>query len=287
MVEGETTKLQSDEVGEKIERWAYETRFKSYLYRISILGNRGVESISNFPSRIELNAKWHEALERIKAESRDGMERWVPVGLKEGRALDFTPETSVKGFFTQAETLTDAEIKQQYGIVHLGGDIHSHPSDWLNRLGVDLIVSTKLVKDFEGFSDVDLYRMIKGNGLPMAAVVEKSNNYFAFRADPRWIDGRSSNFSRISPCYAIKQIEICSRTTETRDLPTDSPLKDKMAFSRHWSGKYGGYYLGNSHLSFWALPNYSVRETNMGIAGAFNIALYRGKPGEDLVREYP
>ena len=257
MVEGETSKLRNDEVEVKIERWGYETRFKSYLYRISILGNEGVESINNFPPRIELNKKWHEALERIKAESRDGIERWVPVGMKDDRVLDFIPETSIKGYFTQAKTLTAAEIKQQYGIAHIAGDIHSHPSDWLNRLGVGLIVATRLVKDFEGFSDSDLYRMVDGNGLPMAGVVEKSHNYFAFR------------------------------TTETRDLPTDSPLRDKMIFSRHWSGKYGGYYFGKTHLSFWASPKYSVRETNMGIAGAYNIALYRGEPGEDLVREYP
>lgn len=257
MVEGDPPGASGKDSEHAIQRWGYDTHFKYYLYRMGVLGNEGVDSITNFPERIELNEKWHEALNRIKKESNDGRERWIPVGMRADRTLDFVPTTTVKGDFISAKTLTADQVKEKYGIVHHIGEIHSHPSDIINRFGVNLIVATRLVKDFEGFSPEDLHFMVSREGLPMTGVVEKSNNYFAFR------------------------------TAETRDLPTESPLRDSRAFSSHWSRKYGGRYLGESHLSFWASPRFSVRELNMGIAEAYNLALYKGKPGADLVREYP
>jgi hypothetical protein len=257
MVEGETQTSIGGERENNIQRWGYENRFKYYLYRIGILGKEGVESINNFPDRIELSDIWHDRLNEMKKASRDGIERWVAVGMKEDRALDFIPESFVKGHHTYAETLTADQIREKYGIIHKIGDIHTHPSDWFNRMGVNLIVAARLVKDYEGFADQDLYGMVDGSGLPMAAVVEKDQNYFVFR------------------------------TAETRDLPTESPLRKPMDFNRHWARKYGGHYFWKSHNLFWAPPTFSLKEMNKGIAEAYNLALYKGKPGEDLKREYP
>jgi hypothetical protein len=257
MVEGETSALLGNEKPDWIQRWGYETRFKYYLYRMGVLGNEGVESIRNFPDRIELNDTWHARLDEMRSESMDGSERWVAVGMKENRSLDFIPRNFVKGHRNHAVTLTAEGVSERYGIIHNIGDLHSHPSDWFNRLGVKLIVATRLVKDYEGFSDLDLYRMVDGYGLPMTGVVEKEHDYFAFR------------------------------TEETRDLPAESPLTSATTFSRHWSRKFGGYYFGKSHQRFWASPQFSLKEMNRGIAEAYNLALYKGKPGCDLIREFP
>jgi hypothetical protein len=257
MVEGETSAILDDEKENQPLKWGYETGFKYYLYRIGILGTEGVESIKKFPDRIELDATWHSRLNAMRSESSDGIERWVAVGMKEDRSLDFIPKDFVKGHYTHADALTPEQVSEQYGIIHNIGEIHSHPSDWFNRMGVNLIVATKLVKGYEGFSDQDLYGMVDGFGLPMSVVVEKEHNYFAFR------------------------------TEETQDLPATSPLSAAMAFNNHWSRKYGGYYFGKSHQSFWASPQFSLKEMNRGIAEAYNLALYKGKPGDELIREYP
>jgi hypothetical protein len=257
MVEGEIQAPQEEKTDNKVQRWGYETRFKSYLYRISVLGERGVAPIDDFPTRIELNDKWHETLDRIKTESQDGKERWVPVGMKEDRKMDFIPQSFVRGYSTHAVVLNPAEIKEKYGIVHKGGEIHSHPSDWFNSLGIRLITAARLVKDYEGFSDADLYNMVNGSGMPMSAVVERSHNYFVFR------------------------------TAQTKDLPAESPLRPKMAFNRHWNRKFRGYFLGKSYQTFWPSPQFSIRNLNRAIAEHYNLALYRGEPGKDLVRQYP
>jgi hypothetical protein len=96
------------------------------------LGNEEVEALSNFPERIELNDRWHNRLNEIKKESYDGLERWLPVGMKQDRSLDFLPENSQKGFYTHVTPLTADQIKEKYGIVHNIGEIHTHPSDWFN-----------------------------------------------------------------------------------------------------------------------------------------------------------
>src|SRR5215212_10069750 len=105
MVEGGTREPPKSETESLKQRWDYETRFKSYLYRIGVLGNEGVEAISNFPERIELNDRWHNRLNEIKKESYDGIERWLPVGMKQDRSLDFLPENSQKGFYTHVAPL--------------------------------------------------------------------------------------------------------------------------------------------------------------------------------------
>ena len=91
----------------------------------------------------------------------------------------------------------------------------------------------------------------------MSAVVENHHNYFVFR------------------------------TAETRDLPSDSSLQGQLTFMKHWDRKYGGHYFGKSGLQFWAEPRFSVSNLNKGIAEEYNLALYKGKPSDDLVRVYP
>jgi|SRR3990170_3719234 len=256
MLEGERTESR-EETGRRTDRWGYETRFKYYLLRVAMLGNKGAELIDSFPKKIELNDAWHNTMNRMRDVSRDGIERGIPVGFREEGLTLYLPQEFLLGTGKKAAVSTPQEAFKEFGISHLIGAIHSHPSSWIQRLAVKTILSTRLVKGIEGFSARDLFYMLDGNGLPVEAVVEKDHNFFAFR------------------------------TRDTRDIPTDSPLRSERAFERHWYRKYGGYFPGKSDLTFITLPSYSTLKVNIGIAGAYNLALYKGDPGKDLVRSYP
>lgn len=256
MVEGETQALPESEAENKIQRWGYETRFKYYLYRIGILGNEGVESIKNFPTSIELDDIWHGTLNRMREESRDGFERAIPVGYREDRRSVYLPQDFSRGTNTGAVIPSPEEVKAKFGIEHQFGAIHSHPDDWLSTVVWKALEATRL-GDGTGFSLEDIFYMVDGKGLPMEAVVERNANYFAFR------------------------------TQETKEIPEGSPLSSKEAFLRHWYRKHGMWAGSNRNFMVALKLPVSVRKININLAEAYNLALYRGNPGEKLVREYP
>ena len=110
---GEEENLQLPEKKQE-SRWGYDAYFESYLYRVGIEGNEGVDPIKKFPESIELNDAWHTALNRMKSESKkDGRERWAPVGMKKVISLDFIPSTSIKGHYTETKNLSLKEIEQE------------------------------------------------------------------------------------------------------------------------------------------------------------------------------
>ena len=257
MKEGERPDSIKGNIETRTERWGYDARFKFYLYRLAILGNEGVEAITAFPERIELDDTWHTTLNRMREESRDGIEIGIPIGFRGDRRKVFLPQEFLLGAGKEERMATSQEAIDKFGISHPLGAIHSHPGSWIHRLAVKTLISTSLVQGFDGFSARDLYYMLDGYGLPMEVVVEMKHNFFAFR------------------------------TRETRDIPVDSPFRSEVAFERHWYRKYGGYFPGKSDLTFITLPSYSTLKVNIGIAGAYNLALYKGDPGKDLVRSYP
>jgi hypothetical protein len=256
MTEGELPVLAGIEPEGKNQSWGYEARFKHYLYRLAILGNRGAESVSNFPERIELDDAWHLTLDRMRQASRDGFEYGVPVGYGEDRRKLLIPNEFIRGTRSEAFGATIDEAKTAFGIVHQAGFVHSHPGGWLDRIVAKTLISRGGEKAYEGYSPADLFRLLQANGLPMEVLVEKGLNYFAFR------------------------------TQETKAISDDSPFSSRLAFERHWYRAYGARLI-NDQVMVVINPFFSLPKMNVGIARGFNLALYRGEPDKDLVRFHP
>lgn len=256
MKEGAGLSESGEEKAKSVERWEYGARFKHYLYRIGQLGNEGVEPINNFPARIELNESWHSTLNRMWQESKDGFERHIPVGYRQERENPHFPQEFILGTRSYADFLTTKAAKEKYGIEYHFGNIHSHPADWLSRILLKPFENTKLMEG-EGFSLEDVFHMVNGRGLPMEVLVERKYNIFAFR------------------------------TQETKDMPADSPLLSEKNFTRYWYRKNGLWPVFDSRLLVSYRLQTSVWKINIMLADAYKLALYRGKRGEDLIREFP
>jgi hypothetical protein len=75
------------------ERWEYKNQFEQYLVRLATEGGNSLEPIDRFPMRIELSPEWHEVHERMEIETRDGHERWTPIGYRKGFKDIHVPKT--------------------------------------------------------------------------------------------------------------------------------------------------------------------------------------------------
>lgn len=257
MSEGEL----SDSPERVVERWDYKNHLEPYLIRISEEGSNGLEPISRFPKQIELSSEWHEVQDQMRRETEDSYERWTPIGFRRETRDIFVPKTLLRGTKRSVppesfhEGIVDDTAK--LGITHLIGDIHSHPGWGKNYL--DRFFRTgRIITEYKGFSPTDMFRTVNSKAVKFLVfgLVDSGANYYSFL------------------------------TKETEPIPLDSKLAKSIEFQYYW---FYEHTLARFHKNI-PIPypkSFSLWDVNLAIAKEYNISLYRGKPGEDLIRHYP
>lgn len=157
--------------GQRGDRWSYGF-FREYLLALA-RGEKFLLPKVQYPKRIELNQSWHELLNQMWRETRDGLERFALIGFKDDRRAIFLPTRVASGTADGVPwNVVRAENEKaiaKFKIAYCLGDIHSHPAE----------------KIWPGaaFSAYDFYRILEPDiYLPMIGLVEGGKNVFAFRS---------------------------------------------------------------------------------------------------------
>lgn len=244
---------------EKTDRWDYSSHFREYLLLLGDKRDQALESRNNYPYRIELGDGWHETHARMKDEtSRDGKERLAIVGFRDDHQL-VLPVTPAIGTEDQIpsnvifEELHRAKVRA--GIVDVVGRIHTHPSG-------------------SPFSATDLFSLLYEHFGPEVAMRLPKDQLPVTRF--------------FTGVVTPNEVMYAFKTRETFPVrPTDMWPKDPLQFFRkYWFEKSGYEDRGEPKLKK-LRPGANLWDISLGIAGAHNLVLYRGKHGEDLIRSYP
>jgi hypothetical protein len=245
------------------ERWDYDGKFKEYLLNVAQEGKGALESINNYPERIGLNDTWHKILGKMRSETRDGLERWTTIGVHKDIKSIVIPTNIQVGRRNDIPVLQESDLdklSKEYSrleVRRLLGDIHSHPDQFVKENTLTrFLLSGRIISEYRGFSPTDLKGIIQlsksASPLIIFGLVENEDNFFAFL------------------------------TKDSETIPSDSPLLKNKEFSYHWFRKYAPG-IGEDFLP----KKSTLWEINIGIAKHYNLAIYRGKVDQDLVRGYP
>jgi len=232
----------------QVERWGFESHFQEYALLLAKKGKDGLESIDNFPQRIELNDEWHRTLEKIRLETEDGLERGTLTGFPgDMRKLTISDKLVVgkKASIKFLDSLENA--KQKHGIDKVVGTIHSHPGHW-DSPEKRYIEPGRSFSEYRGFTTKDFHTYLKPSyqSLFIDGVVDSQVNYFVFL------------------------------TKDTKFIPKDSKLYRREIFEDYWL-----------YQQTKSLRTFSLWDVDMAIAKEYKLALYRGNSGEDLIRYFP
>lgn len=147
--------------------------------------------------------------------------------------------------------------KTEKGITGLIGYVHSHPGNVKGFVTRFLLSRGNITNINGGFSPGDLCSIIRSSDTHpwFCGVVDKTNNYFSFV------------------------------TRETEIIPPDSELYDTQKFHDHWLKKVDSSPIFQN--SIFIVKSQAPWEVNIEIAKQYKLALYRGIPGEELVRGFP
>ena len=241
--------------------WDY-SHFREYLLALT-RGRDFFLPSTDYPQEIELGTEWHQALDQMRKDSQDGIERFALIGFKEDRRSLYLPTVLAQGMpdHVPSEVIRkEIELaRQRSRMTGFVGNIHSHPRQLQKDIWGGLTNS-----GLKGaFSPADLYGMVvPRDPKTMMVVVEGVENVVAMK------------------------------TKQSTDLGIESKLFSQDAFEKYWFEKYGFEYLG-SVKEFGARrakpirPDANSWSINTGIATRHNLVLYRGKSGENLKRQYP
>lgn len=240
-------------------RWAYPY-FKEYLLALT----RGPDFLlpfEDYPKRIELGKPWHELLDQMRQESKDGIERWALVGFKDDKRSLYLPTILTKGssHAVSGKIIEKAVeyAKTKAGIIDLVGDIHSHPNGWLTKL---YHLQNPLYAPFKGnlhaFSTQDLFVL---RHMSFVGLSEGDRNLFAFKS------------------------------RETHTVPDYALESNFDEFEKYWNHKMGirNIKIKNFQAEIPIDPRYNAWSMNKKIANKHKIVLYKGSPDKDLVRVVP
>jgi hypothetical protein len=246
MLDGESFGIPKGEAENRVQRWDYETHFREYALLLGRRGSEALESIKSYPERIELNSVWHGALNRMRDETKgDGHERYSLISYDEtAREFSF-PEVSVRG------------------------ELHLVPSDVIGeevRKAKDERRVTSIVGDIHThphkgpFQPDDLlWMLVKPQDFPtlMAGLSTTRENIFAFQ----------------------------TRETEPITQYSNIAPEKYSAFFRDYWLKEAGYKLSKNQKEIYPISVFpNIWQVSLGIAEKHRLALYKGKPNEDLVR---
>lgn len=241
------------------EKWEYP-RFREYMLALT-KGPDFLLPFDRYPKRIELSNPWHELLDQMRRESKDGVERWALIGFKDDRQSLYLPTTLTKGsshrISVGVANRAIAYAKAKAGIVDLVGDIHSHPNGWLEKLYHLQNLPYALFKgNSHGFSIADLFAL---SYQPFIGLAEGDRNLFAFKS------------------------------RETHTVPGHALGSNLDEFEKHWNHKMGirKISIGDSQAEIAIDPRSNIWSMNKKIAKKYKIVLYKGSPDKDLVRVIP
>lgn len=225
--------------------WDYDTRFREYALLLGRKGPDALESVNRFPERITLNNVWHGALDRMRDETKSDLHERYSLITYDETTRDFQfSEISAKGEHNQVPTDV---IKEE---------IRKAKAE---RQATSLVGEIHTHPGTEPFSPEDLIPLLEKSSIRPALIVGIATyraNIFAFR----------------------------TRETEPINHFNIMPEKFYDFFRDYWLEKAGYAALNKAHVliptSFF--PN--IWKVSTGIAERHRLALYKGKPKEDLVR---
>lgn len=229
------------------ERWNFKTHFREYALLLGRKGKDGLESIDKFPKTIELDTQWHTALDKIRVETKSGGEERYAV-------IGFR-EDSRDFYFPEVSAIGEPGRVPRQAIGELRWKM------WEKYKITSIIGDFHTHPQGSAFSPEDLYNLLnKLTATPyMKGLANEQENIFAFRT---------------RETFMVSKI--------------DTPSKGfSSVFTDHWLEKAGfKYNEARVHLVR-IEPAADIWKANLGIAEAHRLALYRGKPGQDLRRMYP
>lgn len=245
--EGETQHFRANFTEKQISAWAYESHFKEYALLLGRKGNNALETIENYPARIELNSWWHTVLDSMRVDTiSDRNERFAVVGYSETSRDFYFPEKSGIGepYTIPMKIVNDmtAEAKSR-GVDSITGDLHTHH-----------YVGPLTFTDFYSFLSWTWFHQPYIRGL-----ANPQENIFAFRT---------------KETYSVSDFGIPS-------------YKTYKGFKDYWMKKAGFKPSDKPHHISRAVPTADMWSANLAIAQAHRIALYEGKPRQDLLRIHP
>jgi hypothetical protein len=246
--------------------WKY-THFREYLLALA-RDESFLETIDNYPNRLELSADWHKLLNKMRRESEDLVERYSVVGVdKDGRRLVLQAIPAVGEPRQVSPTTQEAQkekAKRQAGVDVFLGDIHSHAE----KLSWEYGLSRGEYNHTAAFSAGDCYCMVGKNTQLVLGLVQGNENLFAFRT-------RESKAEDKLDYLRFK-------------------VNKGLSFNKYWYGKSGIIFrkdnkiekrsVGDGELRIYGSD---LRKVNFDIASKHKLILYKGRPGEDLVRIFP
>lgn len=230
---------------EQLQRWDYQTRFREYTLLLGRKGAEALEPINKYPERINLDTAWHGVLNRMRVETKtDGHERYTLISYDESARDFYFPEISVRG---EPEEVPASVINEEIRKAQTERKITSIVGE-LHTHPIEV-----------PFSELDLLRLIndkQAQRLFVAGVTTNRLNIFAFR----------------------------TRETVPINKYFDLDKTNIEFFMAHWRKK-AGYKLSNDgSIIIGGSVFANLWRMNLGIAEKHRLALYRGKPNEDLVR---
>lgn len=248
--------------------WTYENHLKNYLLVLGRLGKDGLERRENFPRIMTLSRDMNLNIERIRIAQRDGHERYALLGYSPQSSDIIFPSKPAKGDRDSISTQTVVEemkkMKDDLGVVAFVGDIHSHPSariyypeHWAeDPATISARLATFVDKtgksDLAAFSPQDLYSMMStretySQSMQVMGVVQGRKNLFAFATRETFSVKPNELSWNAFEAYWVQKLQEITSSGETKVDP--------------------------------------IWELNLMIAKAHNLVLYKGNPGEVLVRE--
>lgn len=246
--EGEQQSFQANTIENKINAWQYESHFREYAFLLGRKGRDALESIDNYPARIELDHSWHMVLDSMRSETAiDRNERFVVAGYRETSRDFYFPEKQGIGepYAIPIEIIRDmvTEAEEKHGVDSITGDVHTH-----------FYVGPLTFGDFYSF-------------------LSRSWSYQPY------IRGLANPEANI---FALETRETFS--VSDLDIPGYSTWE---GFKNYWMKKAGFKPSDKPHHIRPAVPTADMWSANVAISQAHRLALYEGKPGQDLIRMYP
>lgn len=252
--------------------WGYEKYTREYLLLLAKKGEEGLESIRNYPKKLDIGPDWHQTLNEMEKQSLDGAERWALIGFRDDlRTLVMPrifgigePEKLLQGTQKIPYEVVEKEIqkaKAVLGVEGLVGDIHTHPSSRIERFAKSPLGSffLEIMDTGPGFSAGDLsWKVAPEKFWPLSVLVDEGENFMVFK------------------------------TRETASSAKGPETQTQDAFEKYWYDKYGMKKVKGS----WTFPgrfskSYSTLNMNKAIAQSYNLVLYRGQKNSILERIYP
>lgn len=171
LIEAVSTLFRQKQESNHLQRvWNYD-QFKNYLLLLS-KGSEFTLPCNQYPERIKLSKNWHDILNEMRQESKDGKERYALIGYKNGSSSLYLPKITTIGENREipAEIISAKRKKaNQIGISPIG-NIHSHPT-----------ASRSSDRSNYAFSSSDLYGLlVPAYFTRVAGLAETKINLFVF-----------------------------------------------------------------------------------------------------------